>query len=476
VREIFILADEELARIHRTSLRVLGETGIVVAHEEALRLLQEHGARVDRDQQRAWIPEVLVTQALSTVAGAFTLAGSDPAHDVTLALNGPLHGRPLVGADFVVDPGATCHRPATLQDVEEWIRLADRLPNMHVNCGPYPTDVPGEIRDLLHVERVFEMSHKPVLVSHYSGAALRWSLELMRMLPDRGSPRLMVYVSCNSPLYFTPAQVEILLTAAEHKVPIVINSAALAGATAPYTLAGIAAQMNAEMLTGVVLAQLAQPGAPMLWSPLPLIFDMRTTASASGYAKNGLLTAAFVQLGKFYCLPTQCIGLVTDAVIPDAQAGLEKIMGSYASMLARPSIVGGAGGLSAFIAASKEQLVLDDDILGGMFRVVEGIGLDEDALARDAINRVGPRGQFLDDQHTLDYLRREYYFSQTANRLGAEAWASAGSPDVRARATKRARELLAAPLELAVSEDIAREMRRILQRAQADLTQTKVRG
>jgi len=469
VREILILEDEELIRIHRTSLRILGETGIVVAHEDCLRLLQEHGARVDWDQQRVWLSEELVAEALSTVPDAFTLAGSDPAHDVTLALNGPLHGRPVVGADFVVEPDSQHHRPARLQDVEEWVRLVDRLPNLHINSGPYPSDVPEDIRDLLLVERALELSRKPVFASHYSGAALRWSLELMAMLPDRGLSRLMVYVSCNSPLRFIQTPMEILLTAARHNVPVAINAAALAGATAPYTMAGVAAQMNAELLTGVVLTQLARPGAPMLWSPVPLIFDMRTAGAASGYAENGLLMAAFVQLGKFYRIPTHCLGLVTDAVIPDAQAGLEKILVSYASVLARPSLIGGAGGLSAYLGASVEQLVLDDDIIGGMSRILEGFRLNESSLAWDAINRVGPGGQFLDDRHTLDYIRREYYFSKTANRLGAEAWVSAGSLDVRARAAERARDLLATPLEPAVPEAVAQEMRRTVERAQADL-------
>ncbi len=477
MRELLLIEEKELAQIHRTSLRILCETGLVIDYERALRILQEHGARVDWNQKRARFTEDMIGQAVSTIPDTFTLAGSDQTRDVTLALHGRMHGRCVVGADFVVDPrdlpgvdpGAPRHRPATLRDVEEWVRLADRLPNIHIVSGPYPNDVPETIRDLSLVERALEFSRKPVFVSHYSDAALRWSLKLMSALPDRGRSRLIVYVSCNSPLYFTQPQVEILLTAAEHKVPVAINSAALAGANAPYTLAGLAAQLNAELLAGVTLAQLAHPGAPMLWSPLLLVFDMRTTGAASGYAENALLFAALAQLGKSYRMPTHCLGLVTDAVIPDAQAGLEKGWVPALAMLARPSLLGGAGGLASYMVASVEQLILDNDILGGLFRVQDGLQVDDDTLAYEVVNRVGPRGQFLDDPHTLRYLRREYYLSQTANRLGPEAWAAAGSLDARARAAERIRSLMASPAEPAAPDDTVREMRRILQAAQADL-------
>lgn len=471
MREILLLEDEELAQIHRTSLRILGETGLIVAHRGALGLLHEHGARVDRDQQRAWLPEELVTQALSTVPSSFTLTGSAPEHDVLLADNGRIHGRPSVGPDFVVDPGALSHQPALVKDTEDWIKLVNRLPNVHIVCCPYPRDVPLASRDVLVVERTLELSPKPVAISHYSANALRWSLELIAMLPERDAGcRLLVFVSCNSPLTFTQGQVDILLAAAEHHVPVAINSAPLAGATAPYTMAGVIAQTNAEVLAGLVLAQLAQPGAPMVWSPLPLILDMRSTAVSVGYAEVGLLLAASVQLGKFYRLPSQCLGLATDAVIPDAQASMEKILVTYASLLAHPSLVGGVGSLSASNVASTEQLILDNDALGGLFHALKGIRVDSDSLAWEVIDRVGPGGHFLAEQHTLDHLRYEYQLSHMANRLAPDAWASAGGLDLRARAAQRVRELLAAPVEPAVPEGLAQEMRRVLRHAQAEIS------
>jgi len=123
-----------------------------------------------------------------------------------------------------------------------------------------------------------------------------------------------------------------------------------------HLLACLAAQMNAELLAGLTLAQVAHPGAPLLWSPLPLVFDMRCTAAASGYAEIGVLMAIFVQLAKFYRLPAHCLGMLTDAVIPDAQASLGKVLVSYPALLARPHRVGGVGGLSAYGVSSMEQV------------------------------------------------------------------------------------------------------------------------
>jgi len=477
MRELFLLEDEELQRIHHTSLRILGETGIAICHPQAVRIMQQHGARVDSEQQRVWLSEELIGRALPTVAREFTLTGSEPVHDVPLGAGHPLRGRPVVGADFFLEPGATSHRPTTLRNAEDWIRLVEQLPNIHLNGSPYPSDVPAAIRDLLVVERVFELSHKPMLLSHYSADALRWSLELVSALPRRADgqaqSRLLLFVSCNSPLTYTRSQVDILIMAGQQGVPVAINTAPLAGATAPYTVAGMAAQMNAELLAGVVVSQLSTPGAPVIWSPLPLVFDMRAGVAASGYAEIGLLLAILMQLGKLHGLPVHCLGLLTDAVIPDAQAGCEKLQAAYPALLARPHLMGGAGGLASYNVGSLEQLILDDEILGSLFHILEGMELDDDALGWDVINRVGPGGHFLEDVHTLRYLRRQYYSRQTANRLAPETWASAGALDTRSRATEQVQMLLAKPENPVVSGSVLRHMRGLVQRAQKDLASSE---
>ena len=468
-----MLENKELQRIHRTSLRILGETGFSIRHRQAVQILQQHGARVDSEQQRVWLSEELICRALATVPGEFTLTGSEPGYDVPLGGGHPMRGRAVVGADFFLEPGATSHSPTTLRDAENWIRTVEQLPNIHLNGSPYPSDVPAVIRDLLVVERVFELSRKPMLLSHYSAGALRWSLELVSALPERqdgkSQSRLLLFVSCNSPLTYTRSQVDILILAGQQGVPVAVNTAPLAGATAPYTLAGMAAQMNAELLAGVVVSQLAAPGAPVIWSPLPLVFDMQAGGAASGYAEIGLLLAVLAQLGKLHGLPVHCLGLLTDAVIPDAQAGQEKIQAAYPALPARPHLMGGAGGLAAYNVGSLEQLVLDDEILGSLFHILNGMELDDDTLAWDVVNRVGPGGHFLEEVHTRRYLRRQYYSRQTANRLAPEAWASAGALDTRARATEQVQKLLAEPEIPVVSEDVLREMRCLLRRAQEDL-------
>jgi trimethylamine--corrinoid protein Co-methyltransferase len=181
------------------------------------------------------------------------------------------------------------------------------------------------------------------------------------------------------------------------------------------------------------------------------------------------MLAALVQLGKSYGLPTQAISLVTDSVIPDAQAGVEKVQASYLALMAHPDLVGGMGCLSDYEGASMEQLVLDSDILSGLFHALEGLRVDEDSLAWGVIDQVGPGGNYLGERHTLRHLRREYYFSNTANRLAPEAWAAAGAQDVRARASEQVRKLLAEPAEPIVSQEVIRELRRVMECAREDL-------
>lgn len=473
MREIVVLENKTLSLVHHTALRVLEKTGIGVRHKEVLQLLEEHGALVDREQQRAWLPETLIDRVLSTVPSSFTLLGSDAAHDVPLGGNRPCHGRPVVGADAMVKPGGSHHHPTTLADVEDWVRLVEQLPYIHLNGSPYPSDVAAHVRDLVVIEKVLKLSRKPMLLSHYSAAALRWSLELMNLLPrredGRAQRRLLLFVSCNSPLVFTRPQLDILLAAGRHQIPVALNTAPLAGATGPYTVAGMAAQMTAELLAGVVIAQLATPGALLIWSPLPLVFDMRTSGAASGYAEMGLLLAAFVQLARFYGLPAHSLGLLTDAVLPDNQAGQEKIQAVYASLLARPHLVGGAGGLASYNVGSMEQLILDNDTLGGLFHTLNGSEVNEETLAAEVIDQVGPGGDYLGERHTLHHLRREYYFARTANRLAPEVWAQAGGQDARARASEQVRRLLGEPVEPVVPDEVSRELGRVIECAQEAL-------
>jgi trimethylamine--corrinoid protein Co-methyltransferase len=219
----------------------------------------------------------------------------------------------------------------------------------------------------------------------------------------------------------------------------------MAGSTAPVTLAGTLAQLTAEQLSGVVLTQLAQRGAPLLIGPIPATADMKTGRYLAGAAEFGLANAAMAQMAQFYRLPIYNSAGMTDAKIPDIQAGFEKGISAVLAVLAGTNFIHHAAGmLENMNIVAAEQFVIDNEILGMAMRVLRGIKVDEETLALDVIDEVGPGGHFLLSDHTLRHMRAEFHYpSAVVDRQDWETWHQEGGRDARARAQEIARDILA---------------------------------
>jgi trimethylamine--corrinoid protein Co-methyltransferase len=210
------------------------------------------------------------------------------------------------------------------------------------------------------------------------------------------------------------------------------------------TLAGMLAQLTAEQLSGVVLTQLAQRGAPLLIGPIPATADMKTGRYLAGAAEFGLTNAAMAQMAHFYRLPIYNSAGMTDAKLPDVQAGFEKAMSAVLAALAGSNFIHHAAGmLENMSAVAAEQFVIDNDILGMAMRVVRGIEVSDETLALDVIDEVGPGGHYLMAKHTLRHMRSElYYPSEVVDRQGWDMWQEAGALDAQERARRIARDIL----------------------------------
>jgi trimethylamine--corrinoid protein Co-methyltransferase len=259
------------------------------------------------------------------------------------------------------------------------------------------------------------------------------------------------------------------MVAAELGLPVLINSTGVAGVTAPVTLVGAFVQMNAELLGALVVIQLHRPGTPVLYAGHPMVMDMKTGMPSHGLSELGLATAAFIDIGRSYGLPTSSPGLMTDSCSSDAMAASEKWATGYPPVMVGADVSGGGGGLACQSTISLEQLVIDDDLYGCMFAHVQGIRIDEESLASEVIHKVGPGGSYLAEDHTLRHFLEEYRYSQLANRLSAAAWERAGSADVHRRAADRVGVILATPPEALISPEQSRELTAVLLRAEQAL-------
>jgi trimethylamine:corrinoid methyltransferase-like protein len=461
-----VLDEDQTKSVRQSSLVVLEEVGILIEHPRALALLAEAGATVDPNSHHVKIPASLVEKTLRTVPSEFLLTGQHPSKDMVLGIQSLPLGRPVMSLDWIVDYGVKRRREVTRKDLDHWVRVVDALPNLALVTGIYPWDVQLETRDVWAAEAMLRLSSKPILMAPYSGRTVEWVARMLSVLPDQRAPKAVIFSSCNSPLIYSKSQMDGLLAAADHDLPVMVNSSAVTGVTAPITRAGTLTIMNAEILAGIVLAQLAKPGTKVIYAGHPVILDMHTSIASMGNTDVGLLAAALVDLGRSYGIPTASNGLTTDSHACDEQAALEKLITGYLAVLSGAALNGGAGSLAAVGTASLEQLIIDDDIYERILRTCEGIDVNPDTLGLEVIAAVGPSRGFLAEPHTLKYLRQEFFPSKLATRLNPEAWMEAGAKDSAEVAAGRVKAILRGAPEQRLESHVVAELSHIVAMAE----------
>jgi len=460
------LPDDTLARYHRLALQVLETTGIRVPCSEVLSAMAEAGFKVSAEEQQVRFPPDLVEAALARIPRSITLGGRAPADDLELNLDS-LWVRPQSGCVNVLDLDTGACRPATMADVEAMARLTDVLPAVHLAASLiYPNDVPETARDTATLAVLLNTTRKHIFTQPYDlGSATRMAemIEVVRggagAAVDR--PPVTFILAPTSPLVIAPNELAIMRCAAAHRIPSFFGATPMCGATGPMTLAGQVVLMHAENLAGLVVMQVLQPGAPVIYGIRPALMDMRTTAPLWGGVEFGLVSAVALQLARRKGLITDTEGTPTDSKALDEQTGLEKGFNAAFAALYGANIATGAGYIDMIMTASFEQLVIDNDISGMMVRARRGVEIDDDRLAVDLIEKVGSGGNYLTEPHTLRYLRTETFRPAVLDRQNRANWERAGARDVAAVARERAREAIRSHSTRPLPDHLMRELRRI---------------
>ncbi|MEL6265650.1 MAG: trimethylamine methyltransferase family protein, partial [Pseudomonadota bacterium] len=250
-----------------------------------------------------------------------------------------------------------------------------------------------------------------------------------------------------SPMRYGEDAVDVTLACTRAGVPVSCIIAAQAGATAPATLAGFLAQSLAETLAGLALVHAFAPGHPVIFSNWPLVVDLRTGAFSGGGGESAVLNAASAQLSNWLGLPSGVACSMSDAKAPDAQMGAEKALAALSAGLAGGNMVYESSGMmAALLGVSFEAFVLDDEMLGSVYRVLRGVEVSDETLGYDAIREaVLGEGHFLGHPQTMAAMERDYLFPALADRDAPATWAEKGAPDIRERARGKARAILAEP-------------------------------
>jgi len=432
------LSDDQIQEIHNTSMRVMENVGISFPHDDAIAAFQEHGFKTDG--QKVFFEERQVMDALTTVPRPFTIHAPNPDRSVVVGDHKPVFA-PGYGAPFLVDTTAGKREP-TMADYEDLVRLVDALPNqdMSGHLLVEPADVPSGAAHLLMLKAHMLHSDKPFIGSAEGEIGAQHTMDMAGILfgeevGDR--PVTVALINSLSPLAYGDEMLGALLVYARRRQPVVIAALAMAGSTGPITLAGLLAMQTAELLAGVVLTQLVNPGTPAIFGSTSTNIDMKTGALAIGSPELALMISAHAQLARYYGLPSRSGGALADASFPDAQAGFESMFALLTTINSGVDFVLHAGGiLSSYLAFSSEKLVIDDELCGIVRRYAEGIDVSPETLAYDVIANVGSDGNYLMEMHTVERCRTEFWTPALVDRTGLEAWMDSG----RKRAVDRAHE------------------------------------
>jgi trimethylamine--corrinoid protein Co-methyltransferase len=466
--KLTILSDPEVEAIHRATLRILGEVGIVLTEPEARQMLTGAGATVRDD--RVLLPADLVEAALARCPAQVQVRGRG-GEPIVLG-DGSLHWHNIGGARDVYDHRSGQKRPATLQDVRDSTRLLDALDGATTITPLFtPQDVPGEVMSLAMYRHALAHTTKPLQGPGVLRAAeARLAVRLAAVVGDPPEV-LTLSVSPVSPLTFSNEVAGAIVETARLGIAFAPLPCPTAGATAPLSLAGALAQQNAEVLAAVALAQLARPGLPIVYCGRLAMMEPRTVTSVWGGVELGLASAATVQIGHRYGLPVNVYGMSTNAHTLDLQSGYERALNAAIPALAGADELSGIGELAAGVMSSYAQIVCDNEIAASVRRIRRGFVVDEDSLAVEVIAGVmGGTRNFLQELHTVRYLRGgEILIAGLAERRAWEEWHSSGRQGMadraQAEAERRLREHEVPPL----TDDQERELDDIMRAAEATL-------
>lgn len=464
------LTGEAIQKIHETSLRVFEEVGIEVRLPEARRLFLGAGAKPGEREDVLTIPPEMVEKLVEKAPSMITLCGRDQEGELDCHIGGTNVYMGTGGTALnVQDPGSTEARPATLEDVAAMARLVDRLDNIDFYMlNVYPKDLDAGIVDVNRFYAALKYTRKHVMGGVYTLEGIRNTIAMAEELAGgadtlRERPFISMVTCVISPLRLDMHYSGLTIETARQEIPVAVPAEPLCGATGPVTLAGTLVVQNVDTLAGVMLVQLANPGAPVIYGSVASVADLHTMKYLSGAVEMGLLNAGAAQMAQYYKLPYYATAGMTDAKVSDAQAGYESAATNTMVALAGGNFIHDAAGFIEFcLTASYDKLVIDNEIIGMVMRAVRGIEVDEETLAYDVIQAVGPGGHFVTHPHTRKKMRSERYIPELADIGDRQEWVAAGAKDIREKAAEKVRSLLEESPSLYISGDQEERLMRLI--------------
>ncbi|UCB53528.1 MAG: trimethylamine methyltransferase family protein, partial [Candidatus Zixiibacteriota bacterium] len=444
--------------------------GVQIHNKSVLSMLQEHGAKVEREKYHVIITNEIIDEALKTVPESFKLFDviGNQTHDFS---EHNVYFTPGSAALNILDYNSGEIRKPTTADYARYAKLVSRLDHIASQSTAFiPTDVHEKISDSYRLYLSLLFCEKPVV----TGAFTIEAFDIMRdlQLALRGTKeglaaKPLTILSCcpTSPLKWSDVTSQNVVDCAEYSIPVEFVSMPLSGFMAPVTLVGTLVQHTAETLSGVVISQLTNPGAPVLYGGSPAIFDVRYETTPMGAVETQMIDCAYNEIGKHLGMPTQGYISLSDAKQLDAQSGLESSMGATLAALSGINNISGPGMLDFESCQSLEKLVLDNEICGMTLRMIKGIEPKEDFPSLPRFEELLKEKHLLISRHTMRYLSEEFYLpGSVIDRANRARWQEEGGKTLLERAHTGVEKLVRECVPSRLPDDKKNELTKLMER------------
>jgi trimethylamine--corrinoid protein Co-methyltransferase len=463
-----LLSREFIEKIIEEAYQILENTGIFVENEEALGLLSSAGMRIDNTLQRVYLKPDLVKESLATTPKIIKLYDRSGEMEYLVGED-EVHFDPGSAATSILDNISKIQRDATTDDLVKFVRLTDCLENLHFqSTGLISSDIDGIISDSYRLYVGLQYSSKPIVTGTFRVEGFKPMFDML--VAVRGSRKALaekpmaIFDACPSPpLKWSNLTTQSLIDCARAGIPSELISMGMTGATSPVTLAGTLVQHMAENLCGLVICQLAEKGAPVIFGGSPSSFDMRKGTTPMGAVETMMIDSAYAQIAKYLNLPTHAYMGLSDAKINDSQAGLETGIGAILAALSGINVISGPGMLNFESCQSLEKLVIDNEICSMAYRLIRGISMRELPLIQDLFENFSQDTEFLSKDHTRKWYQKEHTYPLLIDRDTYDTWATLGKKSMVTRASEEVEKLLTENPPNLLNADLRKDLEEIMQ-------------
>ena len=464
-----ILSESQIKQIHNAALKVLENTGISIKTEQARKIFLDAGCKLKGDDFIT-IPSQLVEKTLQTAPSSVTLY--DRLGQPRCELEGWKNSFGT-GSDcpFIIDRKTGERRLSTYDDVAKGALVCDSLENFDfVMPVGIISDKHTDVADIYEVEATMKNTVKPVVFTAHNDTSFRASIDLAAAVAGglgklQEKPTICCYCKPTTPLKQMPEATDKLIIAAEKKIPIIFTPAPIGGASAPVTGAGVLVMGTAECLSGVVLHQLVNPGAPIIFGGVMFMMEMSTSVATYGSAERNQLCAALTDIAHYYKLPMFGTAGCSDSKVVDVQAGMEMGLSILLSSLNGQNLIHDVGYLESGLLTSYEMYILGDETIDMVKHIARGLTINDEPLAVDVIDEVGSRGgDFLAHDHTMKFFREEACFPKIIDHNNFAGWMKQGGKSLDVRLKEKANEIIATHKTEPIPADAVKHMDDILRK------------